>query len=92
MAIRIDVHTEGDEVVVYLAGRLSADAADQLSDTCDHIKGDLVLDLSKLLFADDAGVDVIRSISEQGTTIRDASPFIQLLLKKTNNELDDDES
>jgi len=33
MTIRIDVNSEGPEVVVYLAGRLSGDAAEQLRDT-----------------------------------------------------------
>jgi len=79
MAIRIDVNTEGPEVVVYLAGRLTGDAAKQLKDTCDSIKGAFVLDLSKLIFADDAGIDVMRAISEQGIPICGASQFIQLL-------------
>ena len=79
MTIRIDVNSEGPEVVVYLVGRLSGDASEQLRDTCDSIDGAFVLDLSKLLFSDDTGIDVIRAISEQGTKIRGASKFIQLL-------------
>jgi hypothetical protein len=40
MAIRIDMKSEGPEVVVYLAGRLSdEDVIKQLRDTCDSIKG-----------------------------------------------------
>jgi anti-anti-sigma regulatory factor len=73
MAIRIDVNSEGPEVVVYLAGRLTGDAAKQFRDTCDAINGIFVLDLSKLLFADDAGIDVMQVISAQGTQIRGAS-------------------
>jgi len=80
MAIRIDINTEGPEIVVYLAGRLCGDAVNQLRDTCDPIKGTFMLDLSKLLFADDAGIDVIRAISARGTKISGASQFIQLLL------------
>jgi len=83
MTIRITVNSEGPEVVVYLAGRLSEDATKELIDTCDHIKGGFVLDLSNLLFADDAGIDVIRAISDQETKIRGASQFIQLLINKT---------
>jgi anti-anti-sigma regulatory factor len=79
MTIRIDVNSEGPEVVVYLAGRLSGEASEQLRDTCDAINGAFVLDLSKLLFTDDAGIDVLRVISEQGAQIRGASQFIQLL-------------
>jgi anti-anti-sigma regulatory factor len=83
MTIRIDVNCEGPEDVVYLAGRLTGDAAKQLRDTCDAIDETFVLDLSKLLFADDAGIEVIRVISEQGTQIRGASPFIQLLTNES---------
>lgn len=79
MMIRIDVVSEGPEVVVYLAGRLTGDAAKQLKDTCDSIKRAFVLDLSKLVFADDAGIEAMRAISEQGIQIRGASQFIQLL-------------
>ena len=93
MAIRIDVKTEGDEVVVYLAGRLSEDAIKELIDTCDHIKGGFVLDLSNLLFADDAGIDVIRAMSDQEIKIRGASQFIQLLINKAfSKEADGEES
>jgi anti-anti-sigma regulatory factor len=83
MTIRIDVNCEGPEDVVYLAGRLTGDAAKQLSGTCDAIDGTFVLDISKLLFADDAGIEVIQVISEQGTQIRGASQFIQLLTSET---------
>lgn len=93
MTIRITVSSEGPEVVVYLAGRLSDDATKELIDTCDHIKGDFVLDLSSLLFADDAGIDAIRAISGQVTKIRGASQFIQLLINKTlAQEADGEES
>lgn len=86
MTIRIDVNTEGGEVVVYLTGRLSEDAIKELIDTCDHIKPGFVLDLSGLLFADDAGVDVLREISDQAAKVRGASQFIQLLLNKTSGQ------
>jgi len=80
MAIRIDIKSEEYGVVVYLAGRLTGDEATQLKNACDPIKGNFVLDLSKLLFSNDAGLEVIRTISEQGSKISEASPFIQLLI------------
>ena len=83
MAIRIDINSEETETVVCLAGRLCGDAVKQLSDTCDPIKATFVLDLSKLLYADDAGIDVIRALSARGTKLRGASQFIQLLLNDT---------
>jgi hypothetical protein len=39
-----------------------------------------VLDLSKLMFADDAGAEVIRTLCERGAEIRGASTFIKLLI------------
>jgi hypothetical protein len=39
-----------------------------------------VIDISNLLFADDAGIDVIRTLGEKGAEVRGASPFVQLLL------------
>ena len=83
MEIRIDITSEGPETVVCIAGRLSGVSVAQLRKACDPIEGALVLDLSNLLFADDAGIDVIRTIDEKGAEVRGASPFVQLLLEDT---------
>ena len=83
MEIRIDITSEGFETVVRVAGRLSGITVAQLRKACDPIEGAFVLDLSNLLFADDAGIDTIRTLRENGAEIRRASPFIQLLLEST---------
>jgi len=80
MEIRIDITSEGPETVVYIIGRLSGAAVAELRKACDPIEGVYLLDLSNLLLADDAGIDVIRKLCEKGTEVRGASPFIQLLL------------
>ena len=80
MELRIDVTSEGQEVVVHVAGRLAGDAVPQLRVSSDSIEGAFVLDLSELLLADDAGVAVIREIAERGAQVHGASPFVQLLL------------
>jgi len=80
MEIRIDITSEGPETVVYIVGRLSGVAVTQLRNVCDPIEGAFILDLSNLLFADDAGIDVLHTIVEEGAEIRGASPFVQLLL------------
>jgi anti-anti-sigma regulatory factor len=80
MELRIDITSEGPETVVYIVGRLSGTAVAQLRKACDPIEGAFLLDLSKLLFADDAGIDVIHKIVEEGAEVRGASPFVQLLL------------
>ena len=80
MDIRIDIESEGPEVVLHVAGRLTGPAIVQLSDVCEPIDGNYVLDLSKLIFADDAGAEAIRTLREGGADIRGASSFINLLI------------
>jgi len=80
MEIRIDIKTEGAAVVLHVAGRLAGDAITQLTDVCEPMDGHFVLDLSKLMFADDAGAEAIRTLRERGADIRGASSFIKLLI------------
>ena len=80
MEIRIDITSEGPETVIHIAGRLSVTSVAQLKKVCDPIEGAFVIDLSNLLFADDAGIDTIRTIDKKGAKVRGASPFIQILL------------
>ena len=80
MEIRIDIESEGPDVVLHVAGRLTGPATKQLADVCEPMKSQYVLDLSKLMFADDAGADVIRALCERGAEIRGASTFIKLLI------------
>jgi len=83
MAIRIDIESvdsEGDANVVRVAGRLTGAATKELTDVCKSIKGNFVLDLSKLMFADDAGVEVIQTLRKKGSEISGASSFISLLI------------
>ena len=83
MEIRIDITSEGSKTVVFIAGRLSRVSVAQLRKACDQIEGFFALDLSDLLFADDQGIDAIRTIVEMGAEVREASPFVQLLLDDT---------
>ena len=80
MEIRIDIESEGPDVVLHVAGRLAGDVITQLTDVCESMEGQYVLDLSKLMFADDAGAEAIRTIRERGADIRGASSFIKLLI------------
>ena len=83
MAIRIDIESidsEREATVVRIAGRLTGTVVTQLTDACKSTEGNIVLDLSKLMFADDAGVEVIRTLREQGAEISGASSFIRLLI------------
>ena len=80
MEIRIDIESEGPEVVVQVAGRLTGPAIAQLSEACEPLEGHYVLELSRLKFADDVGAEVIRTLRERGAVIRGASSFIKLLI------------
>jgi anti-anti-sigma regulatory factor len=80
MEIRIDLTTDGSKTVVHVAGRLSGNAVGQLKKACGPIEDPFVMDLSNLLFADDAGIDSIRALAAKGAQVQKASPFVQLLL------------
>lgn len=80
MGIRIDIHPEGHFVVLYLAGRLVGATVLQLTEACEPIENNFILDLSKLMFTDEQGVNVIRSLRDKGAKIRGASTFVKLLL------------
>jgi anti-anti-sigma regulatory factor len=86
MAIRIDIEhidpsdTGGEATVIRVAGRLAGDAVTHLTQVCKPTDGSIVLDLSKLMFADDAGVKVIRMLGKNGAEISGASAFISLLI------------
>ncbi len=80
MDIRIDIESEGPDVVLHVAGRLTGPAIAQLSEACEQVESCLVLELSKLKFADDAGAELIRTLRERGAEIRGASYFIRMLI------------
>jgi len=80
MVIRIDIESEGPDVVLHVSGRLAGNVITQLTDACEPMESHYVLDLSKLVFADDAGAEVIRKLCENGAEIRGASTFIKLLI------------
>ena len=80
MDIRIDIETKGPVDVVHVSGRLIVSSVKRLTHVCKPMEGNFVLDLSELIFADDAGIDVIRSMREKGADISGASSFIKLLI------------
>ena len=67
-------------MVLHVSGRLAGNVITQLTDACEPMESHYVLDLSKLVFADDAGAEVIRKLCENGAEIRGASTFIKLLI------------
>ena len=86
MAIRIDIASNGTETLLRLAGSLRAPEADQLKQVSEPITGPLALDLSELLSAEGAGIDVIRSLVRKGAETRGATPYIRMLLADVSLE------
>jgi len=80
MDIRIDIETKGPVDVIYVSGRLVVSSIEQLTAVCETMKGNFVLDLSELVFADNAAIEVIRSLREKGADIDGASSFIKFLI------------
>jgi len=80
MTIRIDMESGKAVVIVLVSGVLAGSAIKQLVDACESIEGHFVLDLSKVTLADDAGIQLLRSLREEGAEIRGASAFIEYLL------------
>lgn len=82
--IRIDIITSDEpEDIVRLSGRLTEGEAFQLKKACNSIGKRFVLDLSDLLFADDAGINLLQELIKNGAEHRGASPFIQMLLDRS---------
>lgn len=83
-SIRIDIITSDEpEDIVRLSGRLTEGEAFQLKKACNSIGKRFVLDLSDLLFADDAGINLLQELKKNGAEHRGASPFIQMLLDRS---------
>jgi anti-anti-sigma regulatory factor len=78
--LRIEIADDGPTPVVRVAGRLSGDAVDQVARASDRIGGSLVLDLSEVLSADDAGISLLRALRTGGAEVRGLSPYLEMLL------------
>ena len=80
MDIRIDIETKGPVDVVRVSGRLVVSSIKQLTDVCELMEDNFLLDLSELVFADNPAIEVIRSLREKGADISGASSFIKFLI------------
>jgi anti-anti-sigma regulatory factor len=80
MGIRINIEPEGSVTVLQVAGQLDRASVAQFTEVIESIEGNITMDLSELIFADDVGVDAIRRVKEKLSDIRGASVFIQLLI------------
>jgi hypothetical protein len=80
MAFRLIVAEAPDLTTVRVIGRLGDDSVALLSDASGRARRPLVLDLSELTTACDAGVLLLRRLSAEGVHLLGASRYVSLLL------------
>jgi len=84
VALRVTVTETADLTTIRVDGRLADDGAPELDDVCGRAKRPLVLDLTHLTGATDAGVSLLQRLAVEGVHLLGASPYIALLLAVTS--------
>ena len=85
MSIRITRTSDAHETVLHVDGQLCSENVAELAKEFQNIDGPVALELSGLQSADPDGVVVLLEIASLGAELRDASPYIELILKRSNN-------
>ena len=80
MQLRLSVTETGGSTTVHVDGRLMASGLSELKRLVRGLEGPIVIDLSNLLSADDAGVAELRSLAGRGAKLIGASPYVSLLI------------
>ena len=78
----IGVATEGDRRVIRVAGRLNVAHVGELLTACDG-KDNLEIDLSDLVSADIAGIEVLQRVRSKGATLVGTPGYIRLKIDST---------
>jgi hypothetical protein len=81
MEIHLTVTVSDTGTVIHADGRLSRLGVAELEGVIRMATAPLILDLTNLLSADDAGVAVLRSLSDKDVRLVGVSPYMTLLLK-----------
>jgi hypothetical protein len=82
MAFRLSVNQAPDLTTIGVAGRLGDDAVVILGEACGGARRPLVLDLSDLTNASNAGVLLLRRLASEGVHLLGASRYVKLLLEE----------
>ena len=82
MTLRITASTRGGTTTIRIEGRLEAIGVRDLRAVCRSAGNPLLLDLSGLRSADEAGIEAIRSLRAEGAQLHGASPHVRQLLKQ----------
>jgi anti-anti-sigma regulatory factor len=91
--LTIRVSTEAGETVttVRIEGKLTSSSVPDVRAVCESAKPPLRLDLSGLYPADSDGIRALRSLSETGSELHGASPYISQLLRRKDKWCDREE-
>jgi hypothetical protein len=85
MIFRLIVSEAPDLTTIRVVGRLRDDGVALLGDTCDGARRPLVLDLSDLTSASDAGVLLLGRLADEGVHVLGASQYVRLLLQRAED-------
>jgi anti-anti-sigma regulatory factor len=85
--LRITRTLKGAIVTIKVDGRLVSGETEVLVEACAGHPGPLVVDLSDLHFADDAGIGVLRELKAQGARIVSARPYVSLQLAERDDPI-----
>ncbi len=80
MSLRMTVTVKEDITVIRVDGRLAGDGVPELEHACRSARRPLVLELTHLTAADEAGVVAVRRLAAEGVHLLGASPYITLLM------------
>jgi len=83
MVFRLIVSESPDLTTIRVAGRLHGDGLMLLSDACGTARRPLVLDLSELTGASEAGALLLGRLAREGVHLVGQSPYVRLLLADT---------
>lgn len=81
MTIRIERRETRDGVTVELHGWLRQEVLCEFDGACGSVPGSLLLNLSRLAGADEAGLRALRARVHAGARLEGVSPYIKLLLE-----------
>jgi anti-anti-sigma regulatory factor len=85
--LRITKTLKGPIETIKVDGRLVSGETEVLVEACEDHLGTLVVDLSDLHFADDAGIRVLRELKAQGARIVGARPYLSLQLEEQDDPI-----
>jgi len=80
MPFKAEVVDEGGRITLRLAGRLDLEQSSELLHLYDETDGAMRLDLTDLMSADAAGLDMLRTLRSRGAGLVGLTPYLGLQL------------